>query len=121
MSQSLSELAKPAFTGVVIGAVAVLVVEFATGWVVTAGTAKEMAVHKADDAVVSSLTPICVSQFKQEQDQKALLKELEKKSFWLRGDFVEDHGWATMPGAKRPNNLVASECANALVELDEKK
>jgi hypothetical protein len=120
MSESLSQLAKPVVTGIVIGAVAVLVVEFATGWVVTSGTAKEMAVNKADDAVVSSLTPICIDQFKNEKDKKTLLEALEKQSFWLRGDFVEEHGWATMPGSNRPNNQVASECANELVELDQK-
>jgi len=121
MSESLSQLAKPVVTGIVIGAVAVLVVEFATGWVVTSSTAKEMAVNKADDAMVSSLTPICIDRFKNEKDKKTLLKALEKQSFWLRGDFVEEHGWATMPGSKKPNNQVASECANELVELDQKK
>lgn len=121
MSESLSKLAKPVVTGLAVGAVAVLIIEFSTGWVVTSSTAREMADHKADDAVVSSLAPICVSQFEKEGDQKTLLKALEKQSFWLRGDFVENHGWATMPGSKRPNNQVAAECANRLVALDGKK
>jgi hypothetical protein len=121
MSKSLTELAKPAITGAVIGIVAVLVIEFATGAVVTSSSAKEMASNKADDAVVSSLTPICISQFKKEGDQKTLLKALEKQSFWLRGDFVEQHGWATMPGSQKPNNQVASACADKLVAMDDSK
>lgn len=118
MSKSLSELAKPVVSGIVVGVVAVLVIEFATGMVVTSSTAREMATNKADDAVVSSLTPICVSQFEKEGDQKELLKKLEKQSFWLRGDFVEEHGWATMPGSEKPNNQVASACADKLVAMD---
>lgn len=109
----------PAFWGCLVGAIAVVVVEFSTGWVVTSGSAEDMAKRKAEEAVIISLTPICVAKFKQEADRQALLASLKAESTWERGDFVEEHGWATMPGSQQPHDLVAEACAGELLKLAE--
>ncbi len=47
----------------------------------------------------------------------ALLAALKKEDSWKRGAFVTKQGWATMPGAEKPNSDVATACANELMKL----
>ena len=42
---------------------------------------------------------------------------MKKPDYWKRGDFVQNQGWATMPGEKISDSGVADECARRLVEL----
>jgi len=106
---------KPAMLGGAIGIIGALSVGFANDWIVTAGAASKMAQHEADQAVLASLTPICVAQFSGEGTPK-LLASLEQQSTWQRGDFIEEHGWATMPGSDKPNEDVANACAHELMK-----
>jgi hypothetical protein len=92
-----------------------LIVIFATGWVVTAGTAKEKARERADEAVVDRLTEICIAQFNQDPEKDAKLRALKEESSWQRGDFVVRQGWATMPGSETPNSEVGNECAERII------
>ncbi len=108
---------KTAAMGGVAGAVALLIVIFATGWVVTSSSAQEMAEQMTEQAVVANLAPICVAQFSQSPDGKAGLAQLKALDSWKRSEFVETSGWATMPGSKKPANDVAGECANRLMQL----
>jgi len=107
---------KPAVLGCVFGTIGVLTVAFKADLIVTADTASTMAEHEADSAVVASLTPICVAQYKG-SGTPTLLASLEKQRSWERVDFVEEHGWATMPGSKTPNKDVANACAHELMKL----
>jgi hypothetical protein len=109
---------KPTLWGAAAGALLVTVVGFTTGWVVTSGTAKATAERQAEKAVISALTPICVAQFKSEPqaEQTTHLAALQKESSWLRGDYVEKQGWATMPGGTKPNDSVAEICASQLLK-----
>lgn len=104
------------------GAVVVMIVGFSTGWVVTNGTAEEMAERRADNAVISSLTPICVAQFKNQtqQEEETHFTALEEKDSWNREDYISEHGWATMPGNKEANDEVADACASELMKIAEK-
>lgn len=119
---------KPGIWGAVIGAVIIMIVAFATGWVVSSGSADEMAETRADKAVMAALTPICVAQFKNATKAKdtmngnrgTFLTALKEEDSWKRGDFVEKHGWATMPGSAKPNQEVASACAAELMKLTQK-
>ena len=52
-----------------------------------------------------------------EKDQR--LKELKGKDSWNRGDYVQEQGWATMPGEKDPERTVARKCADLLSQLNE--
>jgi hypothetical protein len=84
------------------------------GWV-TGGTAQKMAEVMAKNAVLQRLTPMCVDQFNQDPERDQKLTELEEKSAWQRGGYVEDQGWATMAGEAKPDSQVANECAKLLI------
>lgn len=122
MNFQLPTWAKPAAWGVVAGAVALAIIAFSAGWVVTSGTAQEMAERQKNEAVLAALTPVCVAQFKslavEMRDTK--LAALEEENSWQRGDYIEEQGWATMPGSEEPNNEVADACASELMKLANK-
>ncbi len=42
---------------------------------------------------------------------------MKAKDDWKRGDYVEEQGWATMPGEKKLNSEVAGKCAEKLMKL----
>jgi hypothetical protein len=108
---------KPACWGAIGGAIAVAVIGFTWGGWVTAGTAETLAKERADAAVVKTLTPICVENFRQTPDAAAQQQELKKAHYWERAAFVEKHGWATMPGSKSPHAGVAQPCADLISNL----
>ena len=48
-------------------------------------------------------------------------KELKKLEFYgnpNRSDYVQEQGWATMPGEKEPDIRVADECARRIMALE---
>jgi hypothetical protein len=82
----------------------------------TGGTAIKLADERANTAVVTALTPICVEKFLQNSDAKANLAVLQKTSTnWEQGDYLEKGGWATPPGATSPDYKLARACAEKLV------
>jgi alpha/beta superfamily hydrolase len=86
-----------------------------SGWV-TGGTAIKLADERANTAVVTALTPICVEKFLQNSDAKANLAVLQKTSTnWEQGDYLEKSGWATPPRATSPDYKLARACAEKLV------
>lgn len=109
---------KPGFWGAVLGAVAMTAIGFGDNLVVTSSNAEEMATLRSQNAVVAALTPICVFQFNEapKDERVAALDKLEKESYYLRGKYIEEHGWATMPGNTKPNDAIADECASQLLE-----
>jgi hypothetical protein len=115
----LPEKTEPFLWGAVAGAVALAVVGFNWGGWVTGGTAEKLAVERADQAVVASLVPICVSQFQKSPQSSGRLAALKQIQSWEQGDFVSSGGWATMPGSTtpEPNRQVAQACAEALSKL----
>ena len=103
--------------GMAIGAVASMVIGFSWGGWVTGGTATKLANERADTAVVAALTPICVEKFLQNSDAKANLAALEKISTnWEQGQYLENGGWATRPGATSSDYQLARACAERLVQ-----
>ena len=111
---------KPFAWGMAVGAIALLIVIFSAGWVVTSGTAKAEAKVMASNAVMNRLAPIAVAQFMQDPNKEERLKELKKLESWganNRSDYVQKQGWATMPGDKEADSGLADECARRLVEL----
>ena len=113
---------KPAIIGGIVGAVALAIIGFGTGYAVTNSNAQEMAEDAGDKAVLAALTPICVEQFKQlsASVKTTQLAALADKSSWSRGDYVEKNGWATMPGMEGPNGDVADACADELMKIANK-
>jgi alpha/beta superfamily hydrolase len=110
---------KPAFWGVVGGAVAMAIVGFTWGGWVTGSKAESTATQRASTAVVSALAPVCVEKFKSAGDVPANLAALKKADSWSQGDFVEKGGWAAMPGTNPPEQVaaVAKACAVLLATV----
>ena len=106
---------KPAFWGIVVGAVGIMILGFAWwGWVL-GSTAEQMAKARADEAVTGILVPICVERFMGQADAAAKLVAFQNTASWQQSQLIERGGWATMAGNKDPNTAVARMCAQQLV------
>ena len=112
------EVIKPLVGGIAIGAIALLIVVFWTGWVVTSNKAESQGEQMAAEAVVDALAPICVEQFVQDPNKAERLEALKEKSSYQRDDYVEEIGWATMPAAESAVRGVADACAKRILELE---
>jgi hypothetical protein len=106
---------KPAFWGVIGGALGIMILGFAWwGWVL-GSTAERMAKERADGAVTAILVPICVEKFMGQADATAKLAEFRRSASWQHSQLIEKGGWATMAGSNTPNTAVARMCAQQLV------
>jgi len=95
---------------------ALSIVGFAWGGWVTGSTAEALAVEREDQAVVRSLTPICVAQFRKDPTARASLAAMNVIARWQRAEYIRKGGWATMPGGgDEPAHGVAAACADALI------
>ncbi len=79
------------------------------GWVLG-----DTAVAKTEAAIIERLTPICFAQFKQDPAKSQKSKALSALDYEKRGAFVESQGWATMPGEKKPDSIVAERCGDMI-------
>ena len=108
----------PFLWGAAAGAIALSIVGFSWGGWVTGATAERLAAARADTAMVSALTPICVTQFQASPKARATLVTLKATNTWEQADYVSKGGWATMPGSKAdPIREVAAACAEALIKV----
>jgi hypothetical protein len=100
------------------GAVVLAIIGFTLGGWMTAGTAQERIRASAQQAVVASLTPICVAQFRKDPRAKAGLAALKQTDSWKQAGYVSEAGWAKMPGSKdSADSDVAQACADVLLKL----
>ena len=81
------------------------------GWVLG-----DTAVDRANAAVVERLALICVAQFKQDPTKDKKIKALQKLEYSKQEKFVENQGWATMPGEKKPDSAVAKKCVELITD-----
>ncbi|MDT2021261.1 hypothetical protein [Methylocella sp. CPCC 101449] len=84
------------------------------GWV-TNDTVERTARLRAEAAVISALSPICVQKFREEAGVDERLIKLKRDSAWQQTNFISRGGWATLPGRSKPDLDVARACAAALV------
>jgi len=106
---------QPVLMGAVAGAFGAVLIGFILfGWV-TASTADEMANARSKAAVVSALGKICVQQFQHQPEVVVQLDHLKQLTSYRQASFVEEGGWATMPGSEKPVIGVAQACANLLL------
>ena len=103
--------------GAVTGAIALTVVLFTTGIAVSGSSAERQARMKANTAVAARLAEICIAQYEVDSDKIAKLAAMKDLSTWQRGNYVNQQGWATMPGSDSGASDVASECALRLAEM----
>lgn len=101
------------------GAIVLAIVGFAWGGWVTGGTAQQLAAQTAEAAVLDRLAPICVEQFNRDSAKDEKLIELKEIDSWKQGDYVQNQGWATMPGEKDPDRMVARKCVDLLSRLEQ--
>lgn len=114
---NIPEWLKPGLYGAGAGAAALAIVGFSWGGWVTESSANKIAETQAQAAVVAMLAPICVEQFQHSSDPQDSLEQLIKTNSWERRSFIEDRGWATMPGSDTPFSGVANACASLLSNL----
>lgn len=104
-----------AFWMAAIAVAAAITIGFSWGGWVTGGTAREAAATAADSARGDLASAICVERFNAEPDSAAKLVALKAAaSGYQQRQFVEEGGWATMPGQTSPDRIGAQTCANAL-------
>ncbi len=105
---------KPALWGAAGGAVVLAFLGFTWGGWVTAGSANAAAEKDANQAVVEALGAICVHQFNNQAGVSSSLAALKDLASYKQATFIEEGGWATMPGSDEPVNGVARNCAGKL-------
>jgi len=111
------ESVAPFVSGVVVGAIVLLIVIFAASWVVTSSSANDKATQMVEEAIVDRLASIAVVQFHQDPNKEDKLNEMREMRYYQRNEYVEEAGWATMPGDELPDPEVAEECAERLMDL----
>ena len=114
------EYIKPFALGMGVGAIVLLIVIFAAGWVVTSSSSEAKAEEMVKEAVLNRLAPIAFAQFMQDPNKEEHIKEMEKLEYYgtpNRSDYVQKQGWATMPGEKESDSRVAYECARRIMAL----
>ena len=114
---TVPEWLRPAAYGFVAGAIAISTFGFAWGGWVTGATSRKLAETVAGDAVAGRLAEICIVQFNQDPGKDQKLEELKKAGSYQRRTYVQDQGWATMPGEEKPDSKVADACAKLLVQI----
>ena len=85
------------------------------GWY-TGGGAAAMAKELAADAVAARLGSICVTQFNDDANKSAKLKEMKDKDPWDTARYIEKQRWAIMPDEDKADSRVADACAKLLSE-----
>lgn len=103
--------------GTVFGAVASMIVGFNWGGWTLDSTALKQADKQSQTAVVSALAPICVQNFQSSTDAVSSLAALKEQSTYKRTGYIEDGGWAILPGNDKAGNGVAKACAQILNDL----
>jgi hypothetical protein len=105
---------KPAFWGVVVGAIGIMIIGFAWGGWFLGSTAERMAKDRADSAVTELLVPLCVARFMGQADAAVKLTEFQQGASWQQSQVIAKGGWATATGSTDPNTAVARGCAHQL-------
>jgi hypothetical protein len=109
---------KPAFWGVVVGAIGIMIIGFSWwGWVL-GSTAEREATERAGAAVTAVLVPICVERFMGQADAAVKLTAFQKGAVWQQSQVIEKGGWATATGSNTPNSAVAKACAQQLAKTN---
>ncbi|MGV3651347.1 MAG: hypothetical protein ACO1OK_07965, partial [Devosia sp.] len=103
----LPEWLKPGIYGAIVGGIALAIVGFSWGGWVTAGSAQSMGDKRVASAVTEALTPYCVDRSTLDPRATDVMTEFRAATASARRGVVEKAGWATPPGAERPNRDLA--------------
>ena len=100
--------------GGAVGAIATIMLGFNWGGWTLGATATKQADDQTKTALVSALAPICVDNFQSSEDMDTNLVALNEVSSYQRAGFIEDGGWAVLPGSEKASAGVAKEYAKLL-------
>jgi hypothetical protein len=99
--------------------VAALVVGFTWGGWVTGGTAADMAKDAGDRSRYELASVICAEKFMAATDATAQLATLKAiDSAYRQRQFIDEGGWATMPGQEKGARQTSELCAEVLDQLE---
>jgi hypothetical protein len=103
-----------------VGSVAVaLIAGFTWGGWVTGGTAGKMAQAAADQSRYELAATICADRFMAAADAQVQLTALQAiDSAYRQRQFIDEGGWATMPGQDKGARQTSELCAAVLDELE---
>jgi hypothetical protein len=102
--------------GVASGGIAAIIIGLSMGWVVSSSKANVMANKRAQAALITAMTPVCVDKFQRADGYANKLAALKNISLsWERRDFVAKGSWANV--GKETNFEVADACAESLNKL----
>ena len=103
-----------------LGSVVVaLIVGFTWGGWVTGGTARDMAETAGAESRYGLASAICVEKFLAAPDAQAQLTELKAiDSSYRQRQFIDEGGWATMPGQEKGARQTSEICAAVLDKLE---
>jgi len=110
METETAKKLKYGFWGLIVGAVAVMIIGFAWGGWSTSSTTQKI----SGEAVLASQAAICVAQFMKQPNHEEKLKELGALDSWKRPEFIEKGGWGKMPGQEKTDSAVCRACAEGL-------
>ncbi|WP_137391202.1 hypothetical protein [Rhodoligotrophos defluvii] len=105
------------FWSCVAAVVLTMIIGFSWGGWVTGGTARDMADTAAEEARAQLAATVCVDRFMDAADARTQLAALKETSSWERDSFIEEGGWATLPGMDEPVEASADLCAERLAEM----
>ncbi len=111
---TLPESTKPSIYGAIIGAIALAIIGFTWGGWTTGGTAEKLAQDRADKAVIRAMVPLCLNVSNADPERVAKLATINQATRYKRRDAVMDTGWATLPGAEKPDRDLAEACMEVL-------
>ena len=102
--------------GGAVGAITTIVLGFNWGGWTLGTTATKQADDQTKLALVTALAPICVENFNSSEDRDSNLVAFKDVSSYKRTGFIEDGGWAVLPGSENASAGVAKECAKLLTD-----
>lgn len=98
-----------------LAAIFTMLVGFSLGGWVTGGTSRAMAAAASEAAVGKLAANICVERFNAMPGAPGRLAEFKAlEGIYKQRQYIEDGGWATMPGEVSPTSGAAAICATAL-------
>jgi hypothetical protein len=107
------------FWSCIASVILTMVLGFAWGGWVTGGTAEEMAETAGEDARQQLVAAVCVDRFMTAADAGARLVELKDlSSSYRQGEFIEEGGWALIPGTEQASDAGAELCAEQLATME---
>jgi len=100
-------------------AVVAIVIGFSWGGWVTGGTARDMAQDASEDTYAQLAAAVCVARFTAAPDAREQLVALKRiSSSYRQRDFIEEGGWATMPGSESADRDATRLCVEELSKME---